>query len=94
MCRPASALRPLVAGAGELLAAASERPLGLDQSNTSAVVAERLLVKVFRRLEAGLNPDLELAAYLSEEAGFEATPRLAGSSSSSPPPRASRRSRS
>ncbi len=63
----------------ELLAGASERPLGLDQSNTSAVVAERLLVKVFRRLEAGLNPDLELAAYLSEEAGFEATPRLAGS---------------
>jgi trehalose synthase-fused probable maltokinase len=54
------------------------RPLDVDQSNTSVVLGERLLIKVFRRLQPGLNPDLELNAYLSEEAGFEAVPRLAG----------------
>jgi maltose alpha-D-glucosyltransferase/alpha-amylase len=55
-----------------------ERPLGADQSNTSVVVGERLLVKGYRRLEAGLNPELELVAFLAEVAGFPAIPPLAG----------------
>jgi len=36
------------------------------------------LLKAFRRIQPGLNPDLELTAYLSEEAGFAGVPRLAG----------------
>ena len=56
----------------------AERSVGADQSNTSVVLGERLILKAFRRVEPGLNPDLELNAWLSEEVGFEAVPRLAG----------------
>ncbi len=73
VCRPAAALGDLASdGIGE------ERDLGADQSNTSVVLGEHLLLKAYRRLQPGLNPDLEMTAFLSEEAGFPAVPRLAG----------------
>jgi maltose alpha-D-glucosyltransferase / alpha-amylase len=78
VCRPAPALRELIPDGPAGVAALEERPIGLDQSNTSVVLGERLILKAFRRLEDGLNPDLELNAYLSEEVGFTAVPRLAG----------------
>jgi trehalose synthase-fused probable maltokinase len=78
VCRPAGALRTLVPGGAAAVASLPERPLGLDQSNTSVVLGERLILKAYRRLESGLNPDLELNAYLAEEVGFGAVPRLAG----------------
>ncbi len=71
VCRPAGAM---VAGAWAL----GERALGADQSNSSVVLGETILLKAFRRLQPGLNPELELGAYLSEEAGFAAVPPLAG----------------
>jgi maltose alpha-D-glucosyltransferase/alpha-amylase len=78
VCRPAPALRDLILGGASAVEGFDERPIGLDQSNTSVVLGERLILKAFRRLEDGLNPDLELNAYLSEEVGFGAVPRLAG----------------
>ena len=83
VCRPTSALADLVAGDGSRLdttgpAAADERPLGRDQSNTSVVFGEHLLLKCYRRLETGLNPELELTAFLTEVASFPAVPALAG----------------
>jgi maltose alpha-D-glucosyltransferase / alpha-amylase len=78
VCRPAGALRELVPGGAAEVSSLPERPLGLDQSNTSVVLGERLILKAYRRLEIGLNPDLELNAYLAEEVGFGAVPRLAG----------------
>ncbi len=78
VCRRAAALAKIVSGARATIPALSERGLGADQSNTSTVFDERLLLKTFRRLEPGLNPDLELLAYLTEEAGFAAVPPLAG----------------
>jgi hypothetical protein len=78
VCRPAGALRGLVPGGAEAVASLPERSLGLDRSNTSVVLGERLILKAYRRLETGLNPDLELNAYLAEEVGFGAVPRLAG----------------
>ena len=78
VCRPAPAFADLVPGGAAQIAAGTERDLGADQSNTSVVLAERLLLKVYRRLQPGLNPDLEMTAFLSEEAGFPAVPRLAG----------------
>ncbi len=78
VCRPAPALDALVPGGPAAVAVLAEAPLGRDQSNTSVVLGERLLLKLYRRAQPGLNPDLELPAYLSEEAGFEAVPRLAG----------------
>jgi maltose alpha-D-glucosyltransferase/alpha-amylase len=71
VCRPA---RAMVLG----VATSSERALGADQSNTSVVLGDRLVLKAFRRLRSGLNPELELGAYLSEEAAFAAIPPLAG----------------
>ncbi len=78
VCRPAAALAQLVEGAPRTIATLTERSLGADQSNTSVVVGERVLLKAFRRLEAGLNPELELVAFLGDEAGFAAVAPLAG----------------
>jgi predicted trehalose synthase len=41
------------------------RPIGAEQTNTSLVVDERFVFKVFRRLEPGDNPELELVRFLS-----------------------------
>jgi len=70
VCRPAIAM-----GADD---PGTERALGADQSNTSVVLGERVLLKTFRRLQPGLNPDLEMTAFLTEQAGFPAVPPLAG----------------
>ncbi len=78
VCRPATGLAGLLAGEPGRIASLPERSLGADQSNTSVVVGERVLLKAYRRLEAGLNPELELLAFLSEEAGFAAVAPLAG----------------
>ncbi|MEU6062873.1 hypothetical protein ABZ859_32975, partial [Streptomyces sp. NPDC047097] len=45
--------------------AAPSRPLGVEQSNTSVVVDERYLLKIFRRIDVGTNPDLELPQALA-----------------------------
>jgi maltose alpha-D-glucosyltransferase/alpha-amylase len=78
VCRPAAALGDLLPGGVAAIAGAAERPLGADQSNTSSVIGERVLLKAFRRLESGLNPELELVAFLTEAAAFPAVPALAG----------------
>jgi maltokinase len=46
------------------------RPMGVEQSNTSLVFDDRVMLKVFRRLRSGPNPDVEVPAAL-HEAGFE-----------------------
>jgi maltokinase len=47
------------------------RPLGGEQSNSSLVFGNRLILKLFRRLEPGENPELEVTRALAG-AGFEA----------------------
>lgn len=54
------------------------RPMGVEQTNSSVVLDERHVLKLYRRLEAGPNPELELLR-LFAEAGFENAPRLNGS---------------
>jgi predicted trehalose synthase len=56
----------------------NERRLTVEQSNTSVVLGERLILKLYRLLEPGDNPDLEVSAFLAD-AGFADTPALAGS---------------
>jgi maltokinase len=53
------------------------RPMGVEQSNSSLVFGDQLVLKVFRRVEPGVNPELELLRFLTER-GFHNIPRLAG----------------
>jgi maltokinase len=53
------------------------RAIGVEQSNTSIVFDDELILKVFRRLEAGINPELELLRFLTDK-GFENIAQLAG----------------
>jgi maltokinase len=53
------------------------RPMGAEQSNSSLVFDEALALKLYRRVEAGVNPELELLSFLTER-GFESVPALAG----------------
>ncbi len=41
------------------------RPMGAEQSNSSVVFGERIALKLFRRLEPGINPDLEMLRFLT-----------------------------
>ena len=67
-------LAELVPSDAAEIGALSERGLGADQSNSSSVLGETVLLKTYRRLEPGLNPELELVAFLTEEAGFGGRP--------------------
>ena len=51
--------------------------LGGEQSNTSVVFGQQVLVKLYRRFESGENPDVEIAQALSRQ-GFTHTPQLLG----------------
>lgn len=42
------------------------RPVGAEQSNTSLVYGQRYILKLFRRIQPGLSPDLELHRALYE----------------------------
>jgi maltokinase len=53
------------------------RPMGVEQSNTSLVLDDRLVLKLYRRLEAGVNPELELLRFLTAH-GFLNIPALEG----------------
>jgi maltokinase len=53
------------------------REMGAEQSNTSVVFGEDLVLKVFRRLEPGVNPELEMLRFLSLR-GFPNIAALAG----------------
>ena len=53
------------------------RPVGVEQSNSSIVFADELILKAFRRVEPGENPELELLRFLSAR-GFPHIAPLAG----------------
>jgi maltose alpha-D-glucosyltransferase/alpha-amylase len=47
-------------------------------SNSLVFYGDRLLLKLFRRLETGINPDLEIGRFLTEEHPFTRIPKVAG----------------
>src|SRR5829696_10418588 len=53
------------------------RPVGVEQSNSSIVFSDSLILKAFRRVEPGENPELELLRFLSAR-GFPNIAPLAG----------------
>ena len=52
--------------------------LRAEQSNSSVVFGDQLILKLFRRSEEGVNPDLEVGYFLSEQVGFPNIPPVAG----------------
>ena len=82
--RPALARR-LLAAAGVQTKGAELRPIEVEQSNSSVVVDERHVLKLFRRLEAGPNPELEMLRVLGS-AAFANAPRLEGDLEHREPP--------
>jgi trehalose synthase-fused probable maltokinase len=46
---------------------APARPMGVEQSNSSIVFGDETVLKVFRRLEPGINPELEMLRFLTRQ---------------------------
>ena len=71
-------LRDVPPPAGEALATIAVRRTGAEQSNSSVIFGSRAILKLYRRLDAGPHPELELGRYL-RAAGFEDVPPVLGS---------------
>ncbi len=56
----------------------SSRVLKVEQSNSSIIFGEQIYLKLFRKLDEGLNPDLEVTKQLSERCGFPCVPTYLG----------------
>jgi maltose alpha-D-glucosyltransferase/alpha-amylase len=55
------------------------RAVETEQSNSTALVDNDYVVKIYRKLESGINPEIEVGRFLTEVAGFANTPALLGS---------------
>jgi maltokinase len=50
----------------------------VEQSNSSVIIGSQAILKLFRRLEPGVHPDLEVTRFLTVERRFLHTPALLG----------------
>ena len=55
------------------------RTVETEQSNSTALVDNDYVVKIYRKLESGTNPEIEIGWFLTEVAGFTNAPALLGS---------------
>ena len=62
----------------ELDVSADIRPVGAEQSNVSLIVGDTAMVKIYRRVRTGEQPEVEVARFLTEVAGYENTPAYLG----------------
>ena len=53
--------------------------LKVEQSNVSLAFGDEVLLKIYRRMRAGVQPDVEIARFLTETARFKNTPAYLGS---------------
>ncbi|MGD9507110.1 MAG: maltose alpha-D-glucosyltransferase [Geminicoccaceae bacterium] len=74
LCRPGVSAEALAVAAD-----APVRRIGRETANSLLIVDDRVLLKIYRRLEPGPHPELEMSRYLGEVAHFEHVPRLLGS---------------
>jgi maltose alpha-D-glucosyltransferase/alpha-amylase len=54
------------------------RAIDTEQSNTTALVGNKYVVKLFRRAEPGINPEIEIGRFLTDVVGFNHSPPLLG----------------
>ncbi|MBI3323440.1 MAG: maltose alpha-D-glucosyltransferase [Candidatus Omnitrophica bacterium] len=69
---------PVRAGGRHLAAPAESSLVKAEQSNTSVVYGDQWILKLFRRVEQGVNPELEIGRFLTEKASFPHLPAVAG----------------
>ena len=53
--------------------------MGVEQSNTSIIYNETLVLKIFRRIYISMNPDYEISRFLTERMNFKNSPAYMGS---------------
>jgi maltose alpha-D-glucosyltransferase/alpha-amylase len=58
--------------------AGEPRLLGVEQSNASVAFSDVLVLKLYRRIREGVQPDIAVPRFLTERTDFDATPRLLG----------------
>ncbi|GEP02619.1 maltose alpha-D-glucosyltransferase [Methylobacterium oxalidis] len=54
------------------------RRLSAEQSNTSIAIGAKMMLKLLRRLQPGMHPEIEVGRFLTETAQFANTPALLG----------------
>jgi maltose alpha-D-glucosyltransferase / alpha-amylase len=64
--------------AGPLENLGPTRLAGAEQSNVSLVCGDRVVLKIYRRLRRGIQPELEIGRFLTEKARFQKTPAFLG----------------
>jgi maltose alpha-D-glucosyltransferase/alpha-amylase len=79
----AGTIRAIPTSAFRSLRGPADGPLPVSRgpatsSNSLIFYEKRLLLKVFRRSEVGINPDCEVGRYLTEHTGFDRIPKVAG----------------
>ncbi|MBA3520569.1 MAG: maltose alpha-D-glucosyltransferase [Rhizobiales bacterium] len=60
------------------------RSVGAEQSNVSVIVGDAVMVKLYRQVRPGEQPEIEMARFLTGTAGFKNTPALLGSAEYAP----------
>jgi maltose alpha-D-glucosyltransferase / alpha-amylase len=73
----ATSTRALAERLGPAGAEPEPRLLDVEQSNSAVALGDRLFLKLFRRIDAGINPDLEVGRFLTGR-GFAHVPPVAG----------------
>ncbi len=53
--------------------------VGAEQSNSSILIAKKMVLKAYRKLAVGIQPELEIGRYLTDVANYGNTPPLLGS---------------
>lgn len=74
-------LRFSASGALQKMDSGQDEPvcrLSLEQSHSSYRLGDRMIVKIYRQIQNGVNPELEIGRYLTEKAAFPNMARVGG----------------